>query len=103
MRPIDNTEKINWIPWVAGYGMCRGEATETITCNEKREASDHDVTGITLFGGSGESCAFRARGRGLSCLPAHLEHSDQEARGISRADAHRAQREIVCVYCDRAG
>src|ERR1700676_3895428 len=79
----------------------RGEATGRMT--REREASDHDATGITLFGGSGESCAFRARCRRLSRFPTHLEHPDQEARGVSRADADRAQREIVCVYPDGAG
>src|ERR1700730_6729845 len=101
MRAIESADKINWIPRGAGYAIRQGEATGTIT--GQQEASGHDVTGIALFGSSGESCALRTRRRGLSRLATHVEHSDQKARGLSRADADRAQREVVCADCDRAG
>ena len=101
MRAIDNYREQS-IGFPGPPGMQSHAVERPGTMAGKRQVSNHDATGITLFGGSGESRAFRARRRGLSCLPTHAQHPDQKARGISRTDADRAQRQIVRSHGDGA-
>src|ERR1700720_2104402 len=54
----------------------------------------YDAQRAALPGRACGSRPFRARGRGLSHLAAHPEHADPQARGISRGEPDRAQREV---------